>query len=207
MQVNTFFGKVLKGIDGLNKPTSIVHNKFVLYAIFFISLINLLYSAVKEEYLYCILFILVGFVISFFNKNMTVILTLTIATTTIFHNIIYGKQMIVNEGFDASPTTMPAKKNTNSTDNDTTESVRNIITGNVSLGGNTFAGNVTSQPSANLVNNLRDQAMDLQDAQKNIIKGFETISPYMDKAENIINSIQTTAQTIQSMKTTPPHVM
>lgn len=108
MQINTLFEKVFKKADVFNKPTSIIYNTFVLYAIFAISLINLLYSAVLEEYLYCILFILIGFIISFFSKNMTVILTLTIAIATIINNIISGKEINVEEGFE---TTKPKSYN------------------------------------------------------------------------------------------------
>lgn len=101
---------------------------------------------------------------------------------------------------------------------DVSNAVRSMVTGNTTFTGNTystgnafagnvytgnaFAGNISNAPSLKLVENLKEQAMDLQDAQQNIIKGFETISPYMDKAENIIDSIKSTAQTIQSMKNT-----
>jgi hypothetical protein len=47
---------------------------------------------------------------------------------------------------------------------------------------------------------LKQDAVELQDAQKQIINGFEKIEPYMDKAEALIESIQETAESIQAMR-------
>ena len=59
---------------------------------------------------------------------------------------------------------------------------------------------VPSETPAKLMEDLKEKAMDLQDAQKNIINGFEKIEPYMNKAESLIGEIQNTAKTIQEMR-------
>lgn len=234
IKINSLFGKT-NGISNVAK--GILYNTFVLYFVFFIALFNLLYAVVEGNYLHCVLFVLIGFLTSFFNKNMIVILTIAIASATIISNIIVGKKMKLEEGLtnnvdpaddenvsanlissstgnsdnrlvgqlinkagiDNSTANLDVERNNSATK--TTENGNNKpnVTAKVTSG-NTIAGNTSSQPSSTLVATLQTQAIDLQDAQKNIIKGFETISPYMDKAENIINSIQTTAQTIQQIK-------
>jgi len=204
MVKNSFFGKTN---DVSNVAKGIIYNKYVLYAVFIIALFNLLSAAVDQNYLYCILFVLVGFLTSFFNKNMTVILTITVASATLISNIITGKKMKLEEGLTnqnadpANDRNVSANYIDSSRGNADNRLIGQLINGNIpTTAGNTIAGNASSQPSSTLVASLQTQAIDLQDAQKKIIKGFETISPYMDKAENIISSIQTTAQTIQQIK-------
>ncbi len=202
VKIKSFFGKTN---DVENVAKSIIYNKYVLYIVFFIALLNLLYAAVENNYLYCALFVLIGFLTSFFNKNMTVILTITIACATIIGNIILGKKMQLEEGLSnidpGDDENVSANMIDSSKGNSDNRLIGELINRTVpNTSGNTVAGNASSQPSSTLVASLQTQAIDLQDAQKNIIKGFETISPYMDKAENIINSIQTTAQTIQNIK-------
>jgi hypothetical protein len=63
----------------------------------------------------------------------------------------------------------------------------------------TTAPTTTTSPSQ-MMDVLKEQALDLQDAQKHIIDGFEQIAPHMDRAETLIGSIQQTAQTIQGMR-------
>jgi hypothetical protein len=57
-----------------------------------------------------------------------------------------------------------------------------------------------SETPAHLMEKLKENALDLQDAQKQIINGFEKIEPYMNQAETIIGDIQATAKTIQEMR-------
>jgi hypothetical protein len=132
---------------------------------------------------------------------MTVILTVTIASANIIRNLIRGTEMKV-EGFDddvvndnQDPSNMMNSNKGNSSNKlfGTSATSRTM--------GNTQSGNVSAATSSALISDLKDQAIDLQDAQKKIINGFETIAPHMDKAENIINSINSTAKTIQSIRT------
>ena len=191
---------------GFGEANGIIYNKFVLYAVFIIALFNLLYAAVEQNYLYCVLFVLVGFLTSFFNKNMTVILIITIASATVISNIIIGGKMKLEEGLvgnvdPGDDRNVSANYIDSSKGNADNRLIGELINKKVSTTtGNTIAGNASSQPPRALVESLQTQAIDLQQAQNNIIKGFETISPHMDQAESLIKSIQTTAETIQKIK-------
>jgi hypothetical protein len=188
------FGKSLKKPNIIGTAKGIIYNKYVLYVVFLAALVDLLYSAVREDYTYCILFVLVGFLVAFFNKNMTVILTLTIAVSTILRNLIRGNEVKV-EGFDSEEPdklagTTPKKKTTKKEEVETTDEEKP-------------GSNATETPKKTqtaLMNSLKNQALDLQEAQQNIIKGFEEIEPYMNQAESLIDSIQNTALTIQDMR-------
>lgn len=208
-RTDAFFSNMKKN-NILVTARDVIYNKYVLYVVFVAALFDLLYSAVKQDYLYCILFILVGFVIAFFNKNMTVILTLTIATANIIKTAMGGNNLNV-EGFSedkddekksttattaaatktAAATTAPKKK---TTEESATSSEKPKTTPS-----STAAANKTTSPSA-LIDTLKDHAIDLQELQQKIIKGFEQIEPHMDRAETLIGTIQETAQTIQGMR-------
>ena len=200
--MDAFFAKTLKKTNILNTTRGVIHNKFVLYFIFFAALFQLLFSVVQQDYLYCILFVLVGFIVQFFNKNMTVILTLAMAISTILNNIIKGGKLNV-EGLETKTQTKTdeptegklleeqlsgaAEKGTTAT---TAPSVKKT---------NATTAPASTTPSQ-LMETLKEQALDLQEAQKHIIDGFEKIEPHMDRAETLIGSIQNTAQTIQGMR-------
>jgi len=198
--------KMMKKTDISKTAREVIHNKYVLYAVFFAALIDLLYSVVKEDYLYCVLFILVGFLTAFFNKNMTVILTLTMAMSTILRNIIRGGGMKL-EGMEANSDSK-SKSNENE---ETKTSLEETSDPGSSASGKTLvvdsekkSPDTPAKTPAKLMNELKEKALDLQEAQQNIIQGFQKIEPYMDKAENLIGSIQETAQTIQDMRNKNP---
>lgn len=191
----------MKSSDILSSAKSVIYNKYVLYFVFLAALLDLFYAATNQDYLYCVIHILIGFVVSFFNKNMTVILTVTVASANIIRNLIRGTEMKV-EGFDdaINDSQDPSNMMDSTKGNSSNKIFGTSVTTRTS--GNTQSGNVSvsAATSSALIADLKDQAIDLQDTQKKIIQGFEQIEPYMDKAENIIGSINSTAKTIQSMR-------
>jgi hypothetical protein len=76
---------------------SILHNKYVLYFIFLIALIDFLLLAYSNDYFHILIFGLVGYLTYQFSKNMIVILFMSIAITNIFK---YASQSNVAEGFE-----------------------------------------------------------------------------------------------------------
>jgi hypothetical protein len=71
----------------VSNKNAILHNKYVLYLIFIIALGNLLTLVYTYDYYSASIFVLIGFLTSFFSKNMIVILSIAIAFTNI---IKYG---------------------------------------------------------------------------------------------------------------------
>ena len=73
----------------------ILHNRFVLYFILFLALTDLLYLAMGGEYTSVAVFILSGFVTSFFSKNMMVVMCIAMVITNILK---YGTDIRMQEG-------------------------------------------------------------------------------------------------------------
>jgi hypothetical protein len=79
------------------KPNVFLNNIYILYFIFIIAVGNLFYLLIENNVVFVTVFILIGFLTSFFSKNMIVILT----TTMVFTNILKCGISIRNtEGFD-----------------------------------------------------------------------------------------------------------
>lgn len=82
------------------KNNRILHNPIVLYTVFFVSLGQLFYLNVEQDYNSIILFVILSFLVSFFSKNMTVILSLATAFTFL---VKYGTSVSKSEGFELTP--------------------------------------------------------------------------------------------------------
>jgi branched-subunit amino acid transport protein len=75
---------MLGGADNFkNVSKSILYNQGVLYFIFALAVGNLLFMLLNNEFMSLAVFILVGFLTSFFSKNMVVILCVSMAVYSV----------------------------------------------------------------------------------------------------------------------------
>lgn len=84
-----------------NSANSLLRNRWILYIVFVISLVQLYSFAVLNEELYAAVFVLVGFLSSFFSKNMIVILCLALVVSSLLK---YGAKAGHHEGFTDNTT-------------------------------------------------------------------------------------------------------
>lgn len=75
---------------------SILYNKYILYLFLAISLVDIFYLTSIEDYTSASVFIITAFLVSFFNKNMIVILFLALVVT----HILKGGTKIAYEGME-----------------------------------------------------------------------------------------------------------
>jgi len=76
--------------------TGLLYNKWVLYCAFLVSLLNLLVWVVAGDIMNVVIFILIGFLTSFFSKNMVVILVFAF----VISNVLKFGLTIGQEGFE-----------------------------------------------------------------------------------------------------------
>jgi len=76
----------------------LLHNRYILYVVFMIALIDFLYLGSIEDMTSISVFVCVGVLTGFFSKNMIIILSLTVIITNV---IKYGgiSKIIMKEGF------------------------------------------------------------------------------------------------------------
>jgi hypothetical protein len=96
-KISSILGKLKlpKFITNISTTNGMLHNKILLYAVFIFSLLNLFIFVNTGNYTHVAIFILIGFITSFFSKNMLVILLLSLILTNILK---YGSTL--NEGFE-----------------------------------------------------------------------------------------------------------
>lgn len=107
-----------KNIERSMDFTHLLKNNLVLYLLLFISLVNMYSYVVTDNQIYIAFMLIIGFLTSFFSKNMIVILFLSIAIPNIIH---YGSEIRVREGFDTTPETAHVEKLTGSDIKDLTD--------------------------------------------------------------------------------------
>ena len=73
----------MKTSEVLRNPGKILYNRYVMYFILSLAIANILFLAVGGELMMVAMFFVVGFVTSFFSKNMIVIMTIAMAITNI----------------------------------------------------------------------------------------------------------------------------
>lgn len=83
----------------LKDTGKILHNRFVLYFVLFLALADLLFLAMGREFVSVAIFILSGFVTSFFSKNMMVVMCVAMVITNILK---YGSDIRLQEGLKES---------------------------------------------------------------------------------------------------------
>lgn len=75
----------------------ILQNPFVLYFVLAIALGDLLYLSVSGNFAFVAIFMLIGFLSTFFSKNMVVILVIAMTATSI---IQFGARSAISEGME-----------------------------------------------------------------------------------------------------------
>jgi hypothetical protein len=80
----------------------ILHNRYVLYFVLFLALSDLLFLAMGSEFISVAVFILSGFVTTFFSRNMMVVMCVAMVVTNILK---YGTDIRMQEGLKAGAAT------------------------------------------------------------------------------------------------------
>jgi hypothetical protein len=86
-----------------NIDTAFLKNRALLYIILLLSLGNVYYMMVENNITFLMVFIIVGFLTSFFSKNMVVILSVAMAFT---HVLRFGANVYKLEGFENEESNM-----------------------------------------------------------------------------------------------------
>jgi len=73
------------------RDNPIIHNKYVLYLVLFFSVFDLFLFSAENDIISILVFFIIGYLISRFNKNMLVIMFLSLTLTNI---IKYGADVM-----------------------------------------------------------------------------------------------------------------
>jgi len=188
----------------------LLKSRLVLYFLFLISLANLYTFVSTGNAIYAAVFILVGFLTTFFSKNMIVIMMVALAVSNVF---LYGKQISnIEEGFDTttSDTTVDqdkaeaslqkmvdsgSKGSKESKDSDTSITTSPTTTpakkgSAVSVPTSTTATKGSKdkkpQPTPAQVEQTKADLKGLLDLEMKLMQGVSEMQPLLDKAKDTI---------------------
>jgi uncharacterized membrane protein YcgQ (UPF0703/DUF1980 family) len=94
---------------------TLLHDKNVLYIVAFLAIMNFFGYVVLRDSYALLIFLSVGFITTYFSKNMTVVLLLTLLLTN-FITVLSRMIVASKEGFDATATTATDATATTATD-------------------------------------------------------------------------------------------
>jgi hypothetical protein len=181
----------------------ILHNRIILYFISFLALIDILYLLNSGDIISFLIFIFVGLLTSFYNKNMIVILVITLSITHVFK---YGSSAYKREGLE--------NKNSKNHDYDDDDEYNDQYIGDntkvdkevdklvdkvsdkVSDKVDSVLDSVSSKRDSvpnktELKKELKDDYKDFQKIQKDIISAMTTLEPKLKKAEDFVQKFET----------------
>ena len=97
MFLKKLFQKANKNIHVGKDAAKLLHNKYVLYGVAGVAFVNLVLLLIGGDVFHAVVFLLLGFLTSFFSKNMVVILSIALAATNLIKfGLDYAKEGMEN---------------------------------------------------------------------------------------------------------------
>lgn len=205
--MKTIASKSTKFIKSFNMK-SLLHNKYVLYLIVLASILNILLLANGKDFNSVVIFIIVGFLTSFFSKNMIVILLIALLFT---HGIKYGNKVIRKEGLEGlegeeskegeegEEKEDPKEEEDKTVESKNTEilgddNLQDVIDTSVSKSNDRLKDIASKEADVKekqaTYNKLKQDFSEFQTIQKDILNNMKVIDPLLSKAENFITKFE-----------------
>ena len=210
------FGEFRRFMNKMNAKNTILHNRFILYAIFFISVVHLFYTVIQRDYYTALVFIFTGILVSFFSKNMIVILCISLAVSYLLKNnanLEGFEEGIVDTGVSSDAAEMDNSnldENQMDNENQIDENTNNQMTDENGNNETDENGNQTDEPekkgapvlseeqsvivSENKKGKKKGNNSESNSEIKDIIKEQNQLIKKLDKYEPFINTIQNIAK-------------
>ncbi len=159
----------------------VLHNVFVLYFILILSLANMFYLVTAKNYMFAAIFILTGFITSFFSKNMMVVLCISLTVTNVLQ---FGKSAAL-EGFEEEEEEEEEEKKIAEGFENEEEEEENP---KLAEGFEDDAPVNSEEPELNM-EGMEDEYKRLSKLQETITKNMQNITEPLSEAEGIVNGM------------------
>jgi hypothetical protein len=177
---------------------ALLHNCYVMYFVLFLAVADLLVLSVGREYVFIIIFLLVGYLTSFFSKNMMVILIVAIVATNVLRS---GSGIHLSEGLENAEEEDKEKpvenlenaeeeeKPVENLENAEEEEYKKEKTPESFDLKTKKATSLTSSPIEGL-DVLGDQTAQLISTQKKLMENMKTLEPMLTQAEKFMSQFE-----------------
>jgi hypothetical protein len=188
---------------------ALLHNCYVMYFVLFLAVADLLVLSVGREYLFILIFLLVGYLTSFFSKNMMVILLVAIVATNVLRS---GSGIRLSEGLEnAEEEEKPVENLENAEEEEKpVESLENAeeeegkkeedkketksedVKPKTTESFDLKTKNATSLSSSPIegLDVLGDQTAQLISTQKKLMENMKTLEPMLTQAEKFMSQFE-----------------
>jgi hypothetical protein len=165
------------------KTAKLLENRFILYFVFIIALINIYVLLLNNHFNGLSVFFLTGIIVSAFNKNMIVILL----TSIILTNVVKETAPTFYEGFSEGVDDVDGDGDGGNDDQKKSKS----LTEDVSNAINELNGGSGKKSEKEIkdLNEMTSQYSELIDIQKGLLDGIKKVAEPLEKAEKIIEKL------------------
>lgn len=180
------------------KLDRILKSKIVLWSLFVIALVNMYAYIMSANDLYIAFMFLIGFIISFFSKNMVVILFFAVAIPNLIRFVLEWKSLMtglknirVREGFDGDDLVAQAEAELSgdSAGSGLDDSAKAKLGASLDKMGN------TEERLRKIVNKAKDSIENIPDREKR-----DEMKNLISLEENIIDQLSTVSKMLMSIK-------
>ena len=183
--------KLNKQIKKVN-VNSIIQNKVVLYIVGIFSLLYVLFLANQRDFNSVFVFAIVGFVLSFFTKNMIVILVAALLFTHFIKFTIYfKKEGMENKKKEGLENKKEGMDHDGEEDKEEEDDEPKLDTNEIDVEPKqTDMTEEEKMKKQQEYDKLKKEFVEFQSIQKDILKNMQEIDPLLSKAENFINKFE-----------------
>lgn len=190
----------MPNMSNMPKMDKLLNDKNVLYVVFVIAILNIVGYLMSQNTEAVAFFLVIGFLSTYFSKNMTIVLLVAIVTTSIF---VSSKSRFVKEGMSTQKkgevkkeNTLAPKKPVAGQGEDEPEGVTSDMNPAKKPNKLDYAGtlekayeNLQNQVGEGGIEGLTAQTGTLLEQQKNLMDNIKGMEPFLKTAESFMNNI------------------
>ena len=190
----------MPSMPNMPKMDKLLNDKNVLYVVFVIAILNIVGYLMSQNTEAVAFFLVIGFLSTYFSKNMTIVLLVAIVTTSIF---VSSKSRFVKEGMSTQKkgevkkeSTLAPKKPVAGQGEDEPEGVTSDMNPAKKPNKLDYAGtlekayeNLQNHVGEGGIEGLTGQTKTLLEQQKNLMDNIKGMEPFLKTAESFMNNI------------------
>lgn len=171
------------------KPASLLQNKVLLYIVAAIAIVHILLLANSKDFNSVLIFVIVGFLISFFSKNMIVVLLSAIIFTNLIKMVYPGREGMkakkVKEGLEHEDEEEEEEELYDEEEEKKEEEEDEGVSLNIKQTAEEKK-DAELKKKQETYDKLKNDFNEFQSIQQDILKNMKEIDPLLTKAENFI---------------------
>jgi len=183
--MKSIFGFLKSTTDGRGQIRAVFSNKWVLYVLLLLAISQLLQLAWMQEWMLLMVFYLLGALMTYFTKNMSIILAVTLVTTQLLR---CGTHLCLSEGFE--DTTGKLKVVPDPVNPETDDTTAKVPDGENDPEAAVKPSLATTTTQVDDLQSMKKEAVELLDIQSKLIDGMTSMDPLVKRAQEVVTKYE-----------------